>query len=59
QLMPQLHKLAFKIIHSTTIILPVWQGILKDLLQAQSLMPWDVAIQWNSMFNMLDYALAH
>jgi hypothetical protein len=57
--MPQLRKLTFKIIHSTTIVLPASQGILKDLLQAQTLMPRDVATQWNSMFDMLDYAHAH
>jgi hypothetical protein len=28
-------------------------------LQAQTLMPRDVATQWNSMFDMLDYAHAH
>ena len=59
QLMPQVHKLAYKIIHSTTIVLPVWYGILKDLSKPQTLMPRDVSTRWNSTFDMLDYALEH
>ncbi|KAG2062595.1 hypothetical protein BDR04DRAFT_1040131, partial [Suillus decipiens] len=51
--------LAYKIIHSTTIVLPAWHGIQRDLLEPQTLMPHDMATQWNSMFNMLDYALEH
>jgi len=59
QLMPQVRKLAYKIIHSTTIVLPAWYGILKDLSKPQTLMPRDVSTRWNSTFDMLDYALEH
>ncbi|KAG2136523.1 ribonuclease H-like domain-containing protein, partial [Suillus bovinus] len=52
-------KLTYKTIHLTTIILPTWHGILKDLLEPQTLMPCDVATRWNLMFDMLDYALEH
>ncbi|KIK76817.1 hypothetical protein PAXRUDRAFT_168693, partial [Paxillus rubicundulus Ve08.2h10] len=49
-------KLALKIIHSSTIILPVWKDILKELKKRDSCMPQDVATRWNSTFNMLEYA---
>ncbi|KIK33083.1 hypothetical protein CY34DRAFT_100256 [Suillus luteus UH-Slu-Lm8-n1] len=52
-------KLAYKIIHSTTIVLPAWYGIQRDLSEPQTLMPRDVATRWNSTFDMLDYALEH
>ncbi|KIK77636.1 hypothetical protein PAXRUDRAFT_166214, partial [Paxillus rubicundulus Ve08.2h10] len=51
--------IAYKIIHSTTIILPAWQIILHDLQMTVSLMPCNVATQWNSTFDMLDYASKH
>ncbi|KIJ18219.1 hypothetical protein PAXINDRAFT_61093, partial [Paxillus involutus ATCC 200175] len=52
-------KLALKIIHSSTIILPVWKDILKELKMRVRLMPQDIAIQWNLMFDMLEYALKY
>ncbi|KAG2031924.1 hypothetical protein BDR03DRAFT_819787, partial [Suillus americanus] len=55
----KVRKLAYKTIHSTTIILPAWHAILKDLSEPQTLMPCDVATRWNSMFDMLDYILEH
>ncbi|KIK72755.1 hypothetical protein PAXRUDRAFT_43783, partial [Paxillus rubicundulus Ve08.2h10] len=54
-----LRKLAFKIIHSTTIVLPAWQKILSELRMTVSFMPRDVATCWNSTFDMLEYALKH
>ncbi|KAG1839727.1 hypothetical protein DFJ58DRAFT_733175 [Suillus subalutaceus] len=53
------HKLAYKIIHSTNIVLPAWHGIQRDLSEPQTLMPRDVATWWNSTFDMLNYALEH
>jgi len=41
------------------IILPAWYSILQDLSQAKTLMPRDVTTWWNSMFDMLNYALEH
>jgi hypothetical protein len=55
----QLRKLAFKIIHSTTIVLPAWHEILKELKLESRIMPRDVSTRWNSTFNMLDFALKY
>ena len=46
-------------IHSTTLILPAWREILKDLQMKVSCMPRDVATQWNSLFDLLEYILSH
>jgi hypothetical protein len=46
-------------IHSTTIILPLWFQTLEKLkLEAQK-MPRDVSTRWNSTFNMLQFALQY
>jgi hypothetical protein len=55
----QLRKLAFKIIHSTTIILPAWHEILEELKLECRIMPRDVSTRWNSTFDMLDFALKY
>ncbi|KIK77092.1 hypothetical protein PAXRUDRAFT_167828, partial [Paxillus rubicundulus Ve08.2h10] len=55
----KVRKLAYKIIHSSTIVLPAWKNILKDLKMSATLMPRNVATCWNSTFDMLDYALSH
>jgi hypothetical protein len=55
----QLRKLAFKIINSTTIHLPAWLKVLNELKMELTLLPRDVATRWNSMFDMLIYALGH
>jgi hypothetical protein len=55
----QLSKLAYKIIHSTTIVLPAWHQILADLHQSAMLMPCDIATRWNSTFDMVNYAIEH
>lgn len=59
QYMFQLRKLAYKIIHSSTIVLPAWRQILADLRKSATLMPRDVATRWNSTYDMLDYAIEH
>lgn len=46
-------------IHSTTLILLVWHEILKDLRMKVTCMPRDVVTRWNSLFNLLEYALKH
>lgn len=55
----QLRKLAYKIIHSTTIILPAWKTILNDLELPIRIIPRDVSTRWNSTFDMLDFALEY
>jgi hypothetical protein len=55
----QIRKLAFKIIHSTTIILPAWHQVLEELKLASRLLPRDVSTRWNSTFDMLNLALEY
>ncbi|KIL00686.1 hypothetical protein PAXRUDRAFT_38672, partial [Paxillus rubicundulus Ve08.2h10] len=52
-------RLAYKIIHLITIVLPAWKDILCELQMTISLMHCDVATHWNSTFDMLEYALKH
>jgi|SRR5882762_642802 len=46
-------------IHSTTIILPLWFQTLAKLKLEACKMPCDVSTQWNSMFDMLEFALQY
>ncbi|KAG2742800.1 hypothetical protein P692DRAFT_201679365, partial [Suillus brevipes Sb2] len=55
----KLHKLAFKVIHSTTKLLPAWHSILQDLCIPVTNIPHDVATRWNSTYDMLEYASRH
>ncbi|KAG0704201.1 hypothetical protein DFH29DRAFT_762254, partial [Suillus ampliporus] len=55
----KLHKVAFKLINSTTILLPAWHKALRSLDMPVTLMPRDVATRWNLTFDMLKYALEH
>lgn len=52
----QLWKLAFKIIHSTTLLLPAWKAMLEKLELAIRIMPRDVTTRWNSTYDMLIFA---
>jgi hypothetical protein len=58
-LLLKLRKLMYKIIHSTTIILPVWRQVLRQLNLDERIMPCDVTTQWNSTFDMLDFAIVY
>jgi hypothetical protein len=53
----QLCKTAFAIKNSSTIILPCWYEIFKELELGACMMPWDVLTRWNSTFNMLMFAI--
>ncbi|KAI4293806.1 hypothetical protein K525DRAFT_181459, partial [Schizophyllum commune Loenen D] len=55
----KLRKLAFKIVNSSTILLPAWKEILKDLNMRIKLLPRDVRTRWNSTYDMLVSALEH
>lgn len=55
----QLRKLAFKIIHSTTLLLPAWKSCLEAAKLAIRIMPRDVTTRWNSTYDMLLFAVEH
>ncbi|KAA1479966.1 hypothetical protein DENSPDRAFT_789743 [Dentipellis sp. KUC8613] len=55
----KIQKIAFKIVHSTTILLPAWKTVLTDLGQRERLIPRDVSTRWNSTYDMLVVALEH
>ncbi|KAK7452739.1 hypothetical protein VKT23_012140 [Stygiomarasmius scandens] len=54
--------IAFKIIHSSTLLLPAWRRVLEELEMIEKQMPHDVTTQWNSTYDMTsfsgDYQLA-
>jgi hypothetical protein len=52
----QIRKIAYKVIHSMTILLPDLLGELKMSIRN---IPRDVATRWNSTFDMLDFALEY
>ncbi|KIM53584.1 hypothetical protein SCLCIDRAFT_69037, partial [Scleroderma citrinum Foug A] len=53
----KLCKLAFKIVHSTTIVLPAWREICHDLELEPRLIPRDVSTCWNSCCDMVDVGI--
>ncbi|EJD32857.1 hypothetical protein AURDEDRAFT_49515, partial [Auricularia subglabra TFB-10046 SS5] len=53
----KLRKLAFKLVNSSTKLLPLWKDIVKELKRSERIMPRDVKNRWNSTFDMLDFAL--
>ncbi len=50
---PQLRKLAFKIINSTTKLLPLWHTLLLQFKLPAWLIPQDVSTRWNSTFDLI------
>ena len=54
-----MRRLAFKIVHSSTKLLPRWKQIVEDLKLSPRIMPRDVRTHWNSTFLMLDFALEY
>ncbi|KAJ3748251.1 hypothetical protein EV360DRAFT_56962 [Lentinula raphanica] len=49
----QTRKISFKIIHSTTILLPKWREHIAGTEFKGQVLPRDVATRWNSSFDML------
>ncbi|KAG1765576.1 hypothetical protein EDD22DRAFT_757077, partial [Suillus occidentalis] len=58
-ILAKLRKLAYKVIHSTTIILPAWKTVLENLDLPIRIIPRDVSTRWNSTYDMLDFALTY
>ncbi|TFY73210.1 hypothetical protein EWM64_g10802 [Hericium alpestre] len=55
----KLRKISYKIIHSTTILLPAWKATLTDLKLPIRMIPHNVATHWNSTYDMLMFALQY
>ncbi|KAG1718295.1 hypothetical protein EDD22DRAFT_792586 [Suillus occidentalis] len=55
----KLRKLAFKIVHSSTLLLPAWRALLPELELAVCIMPCDVLTRWNSTYDMLDFVVEY
>ena len=55
----QLRKSAFGIKNSSTLILPKWFLILKELRLDSAMMPRDVRTRWNSTYDMLVFAVKY
>ncbi|KAJ3816157.1 hypothetical protein F5880DRAFT_1494561 [Lentinula raphanica] len=49
----QTRKISFKIIHSTTNLLPKWRAHVSETEFKDQVLPRDVATRWNSTFDML------
>ncbi|KAF5343676.1 hypothetical protein D9758_014683 [Tetrapyrgos nigripes] len=57
QVLVKFRKTAFKVINSTTILLPQWRDILKEMKQPQTVIPRDVTTRWNSTCDLIGYCI--
>ncbi|KAF5345748.1 hypothetical protein D9758_011876 [Tetrapyrgos nigripes] len=57
QVLVKFQKTSFKIINSTTILLPQWRSILEERKQPQTVIPRDVSTCWNSTCDLLGYCI--
>lgn len=55
----QIQKLSFTIIHSTTIALPAWRKVCRELDLKERLIPCNVVTRWNSTYDMMKFVLAY
>lgn len=56
---PQIRKLAFKVVHSTTILGPAWMALCRVHNLNERYIPRDVRTRWNSTYDMLSVALKY
>ncbi|KAI0355815.1 hypothetical protein OH77DRAFT_1360058, partial [Trametes cingulata] len=54
-----LRKVAFKIVNSTTLLLPAWRRTVEELKLPAKLIPRDVRTRWNSTYDMLDVSVKY
>ncbi|KAJ7670450.1 hypothetical protein B0H17DRAFT_841993, partial [Mycena rosella] len=54
-----IRRFAFAIVHSSTILLPMWREACVDQGLNARLIPRDVATRWNSTFDMLKVAVQY
>ncbi|KAF8144688.1 hypothetical protein K438DRAFT_1631433, partial [Mycena galopus ATCC 62051] len=59
QVITKICKLAFAIIHSTTLGLPAWRKACADHGMRARLIPRDVRTRWNSLYDMLSVAVTY
>ncbi|KAJ7745355.1 hypothetical protein B0H16DRAFT_1321768, partial [Mycena metata] len=55
----QIRRFAFGVIHSTTLLLPLWRKTCVSLSLNVRLIPRDVKTRWNSTYDMLHVALIY
>jgi hypothetical protein len=55
----QVRKLAYKIVHSSTILLPAWKACLQKLKLPERIMSRDVTTRWNSTYDMLHFLVTY
>lgn len=55
----QVRKLAFKIVNSTTLLLPAWKNCVAKANLSERVIPRDVTTRWNSTYDMLSFVLEY
>ena len=55
----QLRGASLAIKNSSTIVLPKWYKVLETLSLKPCMMPRDVSTHWNSMYNMVEFAIEY